>query len=42
MKIETSFDDLVKMMVESDIESAEREKVLINNNLLKPTWEYHT
>ena len=41
-KIETSFDDLVKMMVESDIESAEREKVLINNNLLKPTWEYHT
>ena len=39
---ETNFDDLVKMMVESDIVSAEREKVLIDNNLIKPTWEYHT
>ena len=39
---ETSFDDLVKMMVESDIESAEREKVLLENKLIKPTWEYHT
>lgn len=41
-KIETKFDDLVKMMVDSDLQSAEREKVLITNNLLKPTWEYHT
>ena len=39
-KLETSFDDLVKMMVESDIELAKREKVLIDNGLLKPTWEH--
>ena len=39
-KLETSFDDLVKMMVESDIESAKRERVLIDNGLLKPTWEH--
>ncbi len=39
---EVSFEDLVKMMVESDLESAEREKVLIEKNLIKPTWEYHT
>tara|TARA_B100000035_G_scaffold39302_1_gene29618 strand:+ start:12198 stop:13229 length:1032 start_codon:yes stop_codon:yes gene_type:complete len=35
----TSFNDLVKMMVEHDIEEAQREKVLIDNNLLNPTWE---
>ncbi len=34
-----SFKDLVKMMVESDIENAKQEKVLIDNGLLKPTWE---
>ena len=39
-KLETSFDDLVKMMVESDIELAKKEKVLIENGLLKPTWEH--
>lgn len=39
-KLETSFEDLVKMMVESDIESAKKEKVLIENGLLKPTWEH--
>ena len=38
-KPKTSFDQLVKMMVESDLVLAEREKVLIENNLLKPTWE---
>ncbi len=38
--LETSFDDLVKMMVESDVSSAEREKVLIEKNLLEPTWEH--
>ena len=27
------------MMVESDLKLAEREKVLIESNLLKPTWK---
>ena len=40
-KNETSFDNLVKMMVDHDLKSAEREKVLIENNLIKPTWENH-
>jgi len=35
----TSFEDLVKMMVESDLHLAEQEKVLLNQGLLKPTWE---
>jgi GDPmannose 4,6-dehydratase len=39
-KIETSFDSLIEMMVESDLENAKREKVLIENGLLKPTWEH--
>ena len=38
-KAETSFEELVRIMVESDIELAKREKVLIENNLMKPTWE---
>jgi len=38
----TSFKELVKMMVESDLKLAEREKVLIESNLLKPTWENST
>ena len=29
-------------MVDSDLELAEREKVLIDNGLMKPTWEYST
>ena len=37
---ELSFDELVELMVNSDLKLAEREKVLIENNLLKPTWEY--
>jgi GDPmannose 4,6-dehydratase len=36
----TSFDDLVIMMVESDIELAKQEKVLFSNNLISPTWEF--
>ncbi len=36
----TSFNELVKKMVDSDLELANREKVLIDNNLMKPTWEY--
>ena len=35
----TSFDQLVQIMLESDLEKAEKEKVLIDNGLLKPTWE---
>ena len=35
----TSFKDLVKIMVEKDVELAKREEILIKNNLLKPTWE---
>jgi hypothetical protein len=27
-------------MVESDLELAERESILIQNKLMKPTWEY--
>ena len=38
----TSFSDLVQMMVESDLELAKQEKVLIDKGLLKPTWEYPT
>ncbi|MDB3983816.1 GDP-mannose 4,6-dehydratase [Acidimicrobiia bacterium] len=37
-KPETSFKELVKMMVESDMELAVKENVLINEGLLKPTW----
>ena len=36
----TSFDDLVKLMVDSDLNHAESEKVLVEKGLLKPTWEY--
>ena len=27
-------------MVDSDLALAEKEKVLMTNNLIKPTWEY--
>ena len=37
-ELETSFDELVKMMVNSDIELANKEKVLIEQGLLRPTW----
>ncbi len=36
---ETSFKDLVQIMVENDLAIAEQEKVLIKKNLLNPTWE---
>ena len=39
---ETSFQELVNLMVQSDLKLAEREKTLIENNLLDPTWEYST
>ncbi len=36
---EVSFKGLVEMMVDSDIKEAIREKVLLDQNLIKPTWE---
>ena len=39
-KPKTDINNLVKLMVEEDTLLAEREKVLIENNLLKPTWEH--
>ena len=39
-KPETSFKELVRMMVESDIVLAKREAILIKEGLLKPTWNY--
>jgi len=36
----TSFEELVKMMIESDMELAKREEVLLKENLIQPTWEY--
>ena len=41
-KPETSFKELIKLMVEHDIKLAEREKTLIENKLLSPTWEHST
>ena len=41
-KPETSFKELVKLMVEHDLNLAEREKTLIENKLLSPTWEHST
>ncbi len=41
-KIKTSFSDLVEMMVDADIELAKQEKVLLENNLISPTWESPT
>ena len=38
-KAKTSFKELVKMMVDHDIEMAKQEDVLLKNNLIKPTWE---
>ena len=34
-----SFSELVSLMVEKDIELAKQERVLVDNNLLEPTWE---
>ncbi len=39
-KPEVSFDDLVKIMIESDILLARREQVLLKENLIQPTWEH--
>ena len=36
---ETDFESLVRMMVDSDLKLAKQEKTLINEGLLKPTWD---
>ena len=36
---EVSFEELVEMMVKSDIDLAKQEKILLENNLISPTWE---
>ena len=36
---ETDFNELVKIMVESDTNLAKREEVLLREGLIKPTWE---
>jgi GDPmannose 4,6-dehydratase len=41
-KPKTSFDELVNMMVESDIKLAKTEKIAIDQGLIKPTWEHPT
>ena len=38
-KSSTSLKELIKLMVESDIEIATKEKMLLDNGLIKPTWE---
>lgn len=38
-KPKVDFKELVSLMVEFDTEEAKREKILIENQLLKPTWE---
>ena len=35
-----TFDELVDLMVNSDLKLAEKEKMLVENKLLEPTWEY--
>ena len=35
----TSFEELVDLMIESDLNLAQREEVLLNEGLIKPTWE---
>jgi len=37
---ELDFKGLVKVMVESDLELAEQESVLMSKKLIKPTWEH--
>tara|TARA_Y100001958_G_scaffold157163_2_gene151542 strand:- start:61 stop:1092 length:1032 start_codon:yes stop_codon:yes gene_type:complete len=38
-KPKTSFDELIEIMVKEDMKLAEKEKILMESNLLKPTWE---
>ena len=41
-KPKTSFENLVQMMVDYDIDLAKRESVLLKEKLIKPTWENPT
>ena len=41
-KPEVDFNGLVKMMVENDLNEAEKELTLVKSKLLNPTWEYPT
>tara|TARA_X000001036_G_scaffold436810_1_gene480720 strand:- start:1204 stop:2238 length:1035 start_codon:yes stop_codon:yes gene_type:complete len=36
---DTSFQDLVKMMIENDVRIAKSEKILLDQGLLEPSWE---
>jgi GDPmannose 4,6-dehydratase len=38
---QTSFEELIKMMLDADLDLAKSEKVLMDNNLLKPSWEHY-
>ncbi len=38
----TSFNELINKMVDNDLDLANKEKVLIDKNLMTPTWEYAT
>ena len=37
--IEDSFDDLVRLMVDHDLNEAKKEMTLLNEGLISPTWE---
>ena len=39
-KPETDFNSLVEMMVDHDMQSAEKESVLLKESLISPTWEH--
>ena len=39
-KPKVGIDELVKIMVDSDMELAQKERVLLDNKLLSPTWEH--
>ena len=39
-KPKVDFEGLIEMMLNNDLQSAKREKTLIENNLLEPSWEY--
>ncbi len=39
-KPKTSFNELVKMMVEEDVKLAEQEKILLNKGLITDTWNH--
>ena len=41
-KPKVEFKELVKIMVEFDINEAKKDVALLNDNLISPTWEYPT